>query len=91
MQEKLFSTMDSTVENESKTGQQENKDFVFRFPLDPGHGASDPDTTLRFFFRDQILDLLKVVSLSKDGNRILPNEFSFLNAPDKTYPLFEDE
>lgn len=69
----------STVENET--------DYVFRFKLEPREKPSDPDAVLVDFFRDQLRDLFKVVFFSKNGEKIIPTEFGFLNDQDKKYPL----
>jgi hypothetical protein len=63
------------------------EDYVFRFTVEPRVQPSDPDTVLEGFFRDQLQDLFKVVFFCKDGEKVIPTEFGFLNDQDKRYLL----
>jgi len=91
MQENKFDPLTQNLEKENDIEQHKNNEFVFRFPLNSKICCSNPNDTLRVFFRDQIRDLLKIVSFSKDGKKLLPNEFKFLNDPNKAYPIFDDD
>ncbi|MCR6546038.1 hypothetical protein [Dehalobacterium formicoaceticum] len=62
-------------------------DYVFRFKIEPKNQDSNPDTLLGEFYSEQIKDLLKIVFFSRDGEKLIPNEFGFLNEPDKKYPI----
>jgi hypothetical protein len=76
-----------TAQPLSPTGDQ---DFVFRFPLaSPADPAPHPDTMLEEFFRAQIVDLLRVVALvDREGRKVLPAAFCFLNEPQTMHALF---
>jgi hypothetical protein len=75
------------VDGIEKKGTEE--EYVFRFPLDTRMAGGDPDRMLRDFFRDQIRDLLKIVFLSNNGQKLLPTEFGFLDKPKETFSLWE--
>ena len=79
MSEKINLNGTEPLENE--------EDYVFRFKIKPRENPSDPDTVLVDFFREQLRDLFKIVFFSKDGEKIVPNEFGFLNDQDKKYQL----
>jgi hypothetical protein len=62
-------------------------DYVFRFRIDPppSYGAD----ALRQFYRESILDLLKVVRFYAGGAPVVVDAFAFLNRPDAPIPLDE--
>jgi len=62
-------------------------DYVFSFKIETKKLDLNPDTLLVEFYKDQIKDLLKIIFFSRDGKKLIPNEFGFLNEPDKKYPI----
>lgn len=62
-------------------------DYVFRFKIEPKEQIPNPDNLLAEFYKEQIIDLLKIVFFSRDGKKLIPNEYGFLNEPDKKYPI----
>ncbi len=71
--------------------EDDAEDYIFRFNIKPGERSLEPDSVLKDFYRDQIRDLFKIVFFNKDGEKIIPTEFGFLNEQDKKYPLWSDE
>lgn len=67
--------------------KEHQEDYVFRFKIETGKKIPDPDTLLIEFYHEQIIDLLKIVFFSRDGKKLIPNEFGFLNEPGKKFPL----
>ena len=63
------------------------EEYVFRFKLRPKEQPLPPDQMLEAFYRDQLQDLLKIVFLCRDGEKLLPDQFGFLNKPDVTYAI----
>lgn len=56
-------------------------DVIFRFKLDlPAEAESQPQT-LEDFYRDSILDLLKIVRFYFQGKPLMVDAFAFLNEP----------
>jgi hypothetical protein len=66
---------------------QPEEEYVFRFKLRPKDQPLPPDQVLEAFYRDQLQDLLKIVFLCRDGEKLLPDQFGFLNKPDVTYAI----
>ncbi len=66
---------------------EHEEDYIFRFPLEVQTQPLDTDTMLVNFYKDQIQDLLKIIFFNKNGEKIIPTEFGFLNDPEKTYPI----
>lgn len=66
---------------------EEKEDYVFSFKLKTSEEPVDPDSALVDFFRSQLQDIFNVVFFSKNGEKIIPNEFGFLNNQDKKYTL----
>ncbi len=72
-------------------GAAKEEDYVFRFPIELKECSLNPDTVLIEFYKEQLQDLFKIIFLSKDGVKIIPNEFGFLNEPEKKYPLWKEK
>lgn len=70
-----------------KENPDDKEDYIFRFKIEPREKPSDPDTVLVDFFRDELRDLLKVVFFCRNGEKIIPTEFGFLNDQDKKFTL----
>jgi hypothetical protein len=81
--------MENSNSSEGIKKVNSEEDYVFRFKLDPPEAPSDPDLVLVNFFRSQLRDLFKIVFFSKKGEKIIPDEFGFLNDQDIKYPLHE--
>lgn len=65
-----------------------DEEYVFRFKLRPKEQLLPPDQVLEAFYMEQLQDLLKIVFFSRDGEKLLPDRFGFLNKPDVTYPIY---
>lgn len=68
-------------------------EYVFRFKIEPWERQkpSDPDSVLADFYKGQIKDLMKMVFFSRNGEKIIPTEYGFLNDQEKLYPIWKDE
>lgn len=67
------------------------EDYIFRFKLKTNTPNQNPENVLLEFYQEQLADLLQIIFLSRDGEKLLPNEFGFLNEPDKKFPLFKGQ
>jgi hypothetical protein len=65
-----------------------NGDVIFRFRLGQPEAATGSDA-LTEFYRNAILDLLKVVRLYSHGRPVMLESFAFLNRPNEPIPLFD--
>jgi hypothetical protein len=63
----------------------ESDEMVFRFRLTPQDGNGVP--TLTEFYRQSILDLLKVVRLFSAGKPVVVDTFAFVSEPSRQIKL----
>ncbi len=81
----------------SKTGSSrnwptvdENGDFIWRFQLKPNrHTPQISDDAFAELFRSQLDEMLKLIVLTWQEQRIRVDGFRFINHPDHTYPIWQ--
>lgn len=66
----------------------ENGDYIWRFKLELAKDNDSSEKGLTEFFRSQLNELLKVIILTEDGNRIRPNGFKFINDLQKEHKIW---
>lgn len=95
MDGRVMKLLDKTSKNKKKAEKSKSNentdDYVYRFTLNTNKDLKQSEEALETFFNDQLLDLLNIVFLSKDGVKIIPNEFGFLNNQEKMYSLKREE
>lgn len=68
----------------------ENGDYIWRFRLDPGKDMSIiKDNAFADLFRSQLDEMLKVVVLTRGGEKVRVDGFYLINEPDRVYPIWK--
>jgi hypothetical protein len=69
----------------------ERGDYIFRFSLDPERHQPVLDGALAELMRSQLDELLKLVVLTYQGQRVRVDGFRFLSDAETTYRIWGEE
>ena len=67
-------------------------DFIFRFRLEPDRTTPlIVDNAFAELFRSQLDEMLKLIVLTCQGQRVRVDGFRFINDPDRTHPIWSTD
>ncbi|MBU7047247.1 MAG: hypothetical protein HXS54_12510 [Theionarchaea archaeon] len=67
----------------------ERGDYIFHFEISPSHNEDMPDEPLTEFVRCQLRDLLQIIVLTHNGERVKVNGFQFLNDTEREHKIWK--